>query len=184
MKKINISKIILVLIPVLFIFSGVSKAETFIIDTCDPGIGNTGGGCGNLTIVTQVYPSYNILLGGYASSSMSTWYSAYNSGSNSYGPSNSVANKPVTYYISNSMSAVPGPWMTNYYTVNNTSNPLFLYPDENSSIPGRNPRINIPNNQSYLGNFNYITQFDNYNSMSLIMSITVESPQTPQMFSK
>ena len=43
MKKINMQKIILVLIPVLFIFSGVSKADTFTyIDNATQAMGGAG----------------------------------------------------------------------------------------------------------------------------------------------
>lgn len=43
MKKINIQKIILVLIPVLFIFSGISKADTFVfMDSNTYALGGSG----------------------------------------------------------------------------------------------------------------------------------------------
>lgn len=43
MKKINIQKIILVLIPVLFIFSGVSKADTYALGWTDHQADGAGG---------------------------------------------------------------------------------------------------------------------------------------------
>jgi hypothetical protein len=64
MKKINMQKIILVLIPVLFIFSGVSKADTFTyIDLGTYTMGGAGfnacNGC-HITLTMQTdKPSYS-----------------------------------------------------------------------------------------------------------------------------
>ena len=180
--------IILVLISVLFIFSGIqnSKAETFIVDTCN---GNySAGGCEILRFNVQVgvpdcdYSLYYYYLGECVKSTLTTEYSYYNQNTNTWTGYVTQTNKPVTYSIANVLP--PTNWVTNNYSVNNTSNPLYIYP-----FNPYNSQINIPNDPAYIGNFNYILQFNWYNDLALILSITIAdvattTPTAPSIFSK